>query len=253
MVSRAWLRAARVSAVKRIGIVAALPGELRPLVKGGTRISAGKNIHHWERDSVQKDGSAVRWIAVCAGIGRDAATRAFAAAEKAAPLDAVLSIGWAGSLRAEIAPGAALSASWIIDAKTGERFELAAEKGCGLITAARIADAAEKHRLAAAYPGANIVDMEAATIARLASMRGIPAYCFKGVSDAVDDRLPDLNPYVDASGQFHTVRFVAGIALRPHYWSVLRSFGANSNKAAVLLARDVRKFLKDEAYLREYR
>ncbi len=63
------------------------------------------------------------------------------------------------------------------------------------MTTARIADEAEKRRLAATYPGAVLVDMEGATVARLASMRGIPVYCFKAVSDGLGEMLPDMNPY----------------------------------------------------------
>ena len=42
----------------------------------------------------------------------------------------------------------------------------------------------KNNRLASTYKAA-LVDMEAAGIARLAAMRGIPFYCIKGVSDAL--------------------------------------------------------------------
>lgn len=238
----------------RIGIVAALPGELGPLVRGWTRIESGKHVHCWEKDVVGQDGRLAKWIAVCAGIGCAAATRAFAAAESGGPLSAAVSVGWAGALSAAGLPGAIVAAEWVVNAQTGERFEMAlssasdrAMRTGGLVTTARVADSSEKARLAASYPGAQLVDMEAATVARLASMRGIPAYCFKGVSDAFEDRLPDLNPFIDSLGQFQTVRFVASVALRPRYWPVLRGFGANSKVAAEALGGVVEKFL-DEYY-----
>jgi len=46
------------------------------------------------------------------------------------------------------------------------------------VTSSRVAGAGEKKRLAATYEAA-LVDMEAAGVARLAKMRGIPFYCVK--------------------------------------------------------------------------
>ena len=243
-----------VLACRRIAIIAALPAELTPLVKGWTRVAATKSMHHWQRDTIRKNGEPARWIAVCAGIGCAAATRAFAAAEKDGPLSAVISIGWAGALTAAACPGTGLAVGWVVNAQTGERFDLTSKQSTrtepaintvGLITASRVADVSEKARLAAAYPGAEIVDMEAATIARLATMRNIPAYCFKGVSDGIEDQLPDLNPFIDSQGQFQTARFVTSVALKPQYWSTLRAFGANSKAAAQALSVTVGKFLDE--------
>ncbi len=78
----------------RVGIIAAMPGELTPLVKGWRRVPAAKHVWRWE-----KEERGATWIAVCAGIGRDRATKAFAEAEKDGALSAVLTIGWAGALR----------------------------------------------------------------------------------------------------------------------------------------------------------
>ena len=46
-----------------------------------------------------------------------------------------------------------------------------------------------KARLAEAYGGAVLVDMEAATVARMAKMRQIPLLCIKGVSDEAGAKL----------------------------------------------------------------
>ena len=135
------------------------------------------------------------WIAACAGAGQAAATRAFAAIEDGGPIDLVFSIGWAGALTPEIAPGTAHNMAGVIDAHTGERFRCDAGAGeLWLATSPKVADQAEKRRLAAAYKAA-LVDMEAAAVARLAAMREIPFYCIKGVSDGLDDRLPDFNRF----------------------------------------------------------
>jgi adenosylhomocysteine nucleosidase len=229
----------------RVGIIAAMPGELKPLVKGWKRIPTTNGTHRWEMESDKG-----LWIAVCAGIGRDAATHAFAEAASGRPLNAVLSIGWAGSLTSEIAPSAVCNMAQVVDARTGEQFQLvSSNRKLRLITSARVADAGEKSRLAQAYPGGVLVDMEAATVARLATTRGIPCYCIKAVSDAVDERLPDMNPFIGSRGEFRTAAFVASVILRPQYWGALMNFGRNSAMAAANLGENVRAFLESESYL----
>ena len=99
-------------------------------------------------------------------------------------------------------PGQAYDVSTIIDARTGERFVAACPANdCWLVTSPKVADAAEKQRLAATYQAA-LVDMEAAAIARLARMRGIPFYCIKGISDGYSDQLPDFNRFISPDGHF---------------------------------------------------
>jgi adenosylhomocysteine nucleosidase len=123
----------------------------------------------------------------------------------------------------------------------------------GLLTTARVADHDEKLKLSAAYPDCVLVDMEAATIARLAAARNIPCYCFKAVSDAIGHRLPDLTPFIDSAGQFHTGKFALWSVFRPRYWRNLAQFGDNSRKAAENLAKTVESFLIDKSYARENR
>jgi adenosylhomocysteine nucleosidase len=100
-----------------------------------------------------------------------------------------------------------------------------------LVTSPKVADEAEKRRLAAAY-GAGLVDMEAAAIARLAAMRGIPFYCVKGVSDGTTDQLPDFNRFISENGEFQLARFIVFAILRPRHWPALMRMGENSRKAA---------------------
>ncbi len=85
--------------------------------------------------------------------------------------------------------------------------------------------------------------MEAAAIGRLAAMREIPFYCIKGISDGFEDRLPDFNRFIDASGQFHTARFAFFALLRPIYWPALVRMGENSRKASQSIAESLHDFL----------
>ena len=227
----------------RIGVIAALPGELKPLVRGWQRVpvARGSGIRMWLRE---RGGDEV--VAVCAGMGAAAARRAFTAVEFSGSLDVVLSVGWAGALDEAVQPGECYVVSQVIDAQTGERFQVAAGEG-RLVTAAQVCDRREKQRLRESY-GALLVDMEAAPVARLAQIRGIPVHCFKVVADGVEAELPDFNPFVDVEGKLKLVEFLAYVVLRPRYWPELIRLGRSSRAGAVALAGAVERFLKGESW-----
>lgn len=221
----------------RTALIAALPGELKPLVRGWPH-STRNGIQFWALRNEDEE-----WIAACAGAGQNAATRAFAAIEEGGPISLVVSVGWAGALRDDLAPGSTHNVAGVIDAKTGERFTCDAGAGdLWLATSPRVANHAEKLRLAATY-GAALVDMEAAAIARLAAMRDIPFYCIKGISDAFNDRLPDFNPFISPNGQFQTARFALHAAFHPGYWSALIRMDENSKRASQSIAESLLAFL----------
>ena len=226
----------------RIAIIAALPGELKPLVRGWDRVSSPtKGISIWLKTSGEDE-----YIAVCGGMGTTAALRGFAAAEHAGTLDMVLSVGWAGALDDGMKPGQCYAVSQVIDALTGERFSLTeSNRALRLVTTSRVADEAEKNRLRSSY-GAALVDMESAAIARLAQIRSIPICCFKGVSDGRGADLPDINPFIDEHGQLRILPFLGYVALRPQYWGSLVQLGTTSRIAAKALAVTVNKFLEEK-------
>jgi adenosylhomocysteine nucleosidase len=227
----------------RIAIIAALPGELKPLVKGWQRVAT--NVSGIKKWILTRDADT--WIAVCAGMGAEAALRAFASAASDGPVNMLLSVGWAGSLDAKVHTGTAHVPTVVIDAQTGEQFSLTeGKRQWRLVTTARVADEAEKRRLAATYPGAVLVDMEAAAVARLAEMHSIPLLCIKGVSDAAAATLPDLNPFIDQRGQMQMARFLAHIALRPRFWPSLLHLGKNSARAADAMRDLILKFMKEK-------
>lgn len=229
----------------RVAIIAAMSGELKPLVRGWPSSTRG-NIHFWAQRNEEEE-----WIAACAGTGQAAATRAFAAIEAGGPIDLVISYGWAGALTIDVAPCSAHNIAGVIDVLTGERFNCDAGAGDRwLVTSPIVANAAEKRRLASTYAGtyrpavrAALVDMEAAAIARLAQMRGIPFYCFKGVSDGFTDKLPDFNRFIGPDGQFNVAGMVLFSILRPWHWPSLIRMGENSSKASLSLRDSLLDFL----------
>jgi adenosylhomocysteine nucleosidase len=223
----------------RVAIIAAMSGELRPFVHGWPHSTRG-TVHFWAQRNEQEE-----WIAACAGAGLDAATRAFAGIEDGGPIDLVISIGWAGALTSDVAAGSAHNCAGVIDARTGERFHCDAGAGpLWLATSPKVADEPEKLRLATAYKAA-LVDMEAAAIARLAAMRGIPFYAIKGVSDPLDAELPDFNRFIDPNGQFQTPKFVLFALFRPWLWPALVQMGENSRKASQSIAERLQELLSE--------
>jgi adenosylhomocysteine nucleosidase len=223
----------------RVAIIAAMPGELKGLVREWPHSSRG-TTHFWALRSEEEE-----WIAACAGAGLDAATRAFAGIEDGGPIDLVLSVGWAGALTGACEAGQAYNVAGVFDARTGERFNCDAGAGKHwLVTSSKVADEGEKRRLAAAY-NADLVDMEAAAVARLAAMRGIPFYCIKGVSDPLEAKLPDFNRFIDGAGQFQTPKFVLFALLRPWLWPALIRMGENSKKASQSIAERLHELLHE--------
>jgi adenosylhomocysteine nucleosidase len=215
----------------RIGIIAALRGELHPLVR------------EWPRTDTVFCGQlgGFECYAACEGIGVAGATRSFSAVRAAAgQLDAMVSYGWAGALSCGVRPPDVRVVAEVIDARTGERFATSSvhrgpEAPVRLVTLNHVAGAKEKRPLAERYK-AVLVDMEAAVVARLARAHGMGFVCLKGISDGYQDELPDFNPFITPEGRMRTGAFALHAALRPATWSPLRELQQNSRDAANGLA-----------------
>jgi adenosylhomocysteine nucleosidase len=209
---------------RRLAIVAALPGELKPLVRGWEKRG---NVFHGRIGTSDAVAAAV-------GMGSNAATGGCNLLLRQKP-DTLVSLGWAGSLSCGLKPPQAVGVREVIDAATGESFPTGNPEGQRLITLGRVADAQEKRRLAQQYQ-AVLVDMEAAAVARIARANDLGFYSFKGISDGPNDRLPDFNRFVDAEGQLRMPALIAYAAIHPQYWGALRSLDKNSRQAARELA-----------------
>ena len=118
----------------------------------------------------------------------------------------------------------------VVDVRKGERFVGGDGAGVTLATAGAIASVAEKARLAESL-GAAIVDMEAATVARLAMARGVEFRAIKGVSDGYDFELSALAKFEGERGSFRTGSFAAYTAARPWTWGKAIELGRGSAKA----------------------
>jgi adenosylhomocysteine nucleosidase len=229
----------------RTAIIAAMPGELKPLVRGW-RHQKRNRVHLWRWRSGETE-----WVAACAGVGQNAAARALAEIERDGPVASIFSVGWAGALKHTCTAGEAYRVHGVVDVLTNTRLATAP---CGseiwLATATKVVTQAEKQYIAVGYY-ADLVDMEAIAIARIAKARGVAFHCIKGVSDGAKDQLPDFNPFLTADGRFKRVRFILFALFHPGYWQALKQMGENSKKATINMAVQVLEVLDPEGKIRK--
>jgi adenosylhomocysteine nucleosidase len=231
--------------MRRIGIIAAMPAELKPLVQGWNPLHLPRGENGWQ-GSIE----GAPCIAVCAGMGKAAAERACAIAMREAPLNILVSLGWAGALSCGLQPGDAYVVNEVVDGVSGERFPTQSPARAGnapplkLVTIDHVALAAEKRRLGESNR-AVLVDMEAVTVARFARSQGIPFYCLKAVSDTANEVLPDFSRYTDTQGQLQLAALLAHVAIRPRYWPGLARLGKNGRKGAGAMASALGPLVSD--------
>ena len=212
-------------------LIAAMPGELAPLMRTWAALATVDGVAGFQHPS-----NTI--FAFHAGMGAQHATRAFARAQQVCEVRAVYSVGWAGGLVGSAHAGNVMRAHSVRDLATGEVFRCTPSEWAThgmLLTARRIAAREHKLDLAARYADARMVDMEAATVARLALAHGLPFRCVKAVSDALIDELPDLNPFVRDDGTFAQASFAMHVALRPRHWADVARFGRQARLAAANL------------------
>ncbi|MDR3745183.1 MAG: phosphorylase [Acidobacteriaceae bacterium] len=211
--------------MKRVpAIIAALPREIAALVKGWERRSPARGV------AVYSNGEAV---VACAGMGVARVALAVQAAMDALPVTDLLSVGLAGACDPKLRVGELVRAGVVLDSRTGERFEDSPFSQL-LVSSDAIASVREKARLhATCY--AHAVDMEAASVARLARERGLGFHAIKVISDEADFELAELARFSTADGQFREGAFALHAALHPAMWSKVIALGRNSGKAVAAL------------------
>jgi len=218
-------------------MVAALEREVRPLVKGWRRVEReylGRGFNFFE------SGQAV---AVCGGIGAEAARRATEAVIALYMPELVLSVGFAGGLDPALKVGEIFSPSRVIDARDGSSVEIAAGRGV-LVSALTIAGMEQKAKLAESY-AAQAVDMEAAAVSRGAQARGVRFMAVKAISDESAFSMPPLDRFVNRDGQFCQTAFAASLGARPWLWSKVFQLAGNSAKASRALCVELDRYINE--------
>ena len=140
----------------------------------------------------------------------------------------MVSVGWAGGLHESMTTGRVLCICKVIDAASGEVVQTSSANGtqCGsdtnavLMTVDQVVSFAQKRLLRQKY-SADLVDMEASAVARVAMEKGIPFAAIKAVSDEYDFDLPGMERFIAPNGQFRERSFIAYVALRPGLWKLV--------------------------------
>ena len=222
----------------KIAIIAALPREVAPLIKQRTT--------HWTEESDHAHKVFVftsnEAVIAYAGMGAIRAEMAVRKALQHGPFSHLLSVGWAGALMADCPIGSLHHPAHVIDTETKQHFATVAGTGT-LVSVARFADAEEKRNLAADFH-ADYVDMEAATVARIASEQGIPFAAIKTISDGRDAAFPDLQRFYTGDGWFREKAFALHVAVHPRLWSPVMQMGRNASFAAQNLCQELRRILQ---------
>jgi adenosylhomocysteine nucleosidase len=167
-------------------------------------------------------------------MGRQAATLAAKIVASNYSPGILISAGFGGALTSDRRAGDVVTAREVIDSETGERYA-ARSGGSTVLTVSGVTGVAGKRDLASRW-NADMIDMEAAAVAEVAQKLGIEFAAVKASSDELEFELPPMAQFVNDAGQFRTMRFVAWLAIRPRWWSVVRRLNANSELAAANLS-----------------
>ena len=209
--------------------IAALPREIAAMVRS------------LRRDEVQRKRgidvySSEEAIFACAGMGGHRAALAVEAALALGPVAELVSVGWAGACNWKLQVGDIFRPTIVVDVRTGERFfiddpQVDAGEVSVLATVATPASVKEKERLGLSYY-ASAVDMEGATIARIARAHEIPFTAIKAISDDAKFELPDVSRFTTTKGQLREAAFGLHVALRPGLWQPVMKLAKSSKLAA---------------------
>jgi adenosylhomocysteine nucleosidase len=211
----------------KVAIVAALEREVRRLIKVRKlrpTDDAASGLRFFEEADT---------VVVCGGIGAEAARRAAERVIAKYSPTIVYSVGFAGALDSGLKVGDVVQPVKVIDAGDGSRVDLREGNGV-LVSFGSVASPEQKAKLKESF-GAQMVDMEAAAVARAAQARGVEFASVKAVSDGFDFTFPEIERFVDSQGRFHEVRFAMFAVLRPWLWMKVWRLAMNSDAAAAAL------------------
>jgi adenosylhomocysteine nucleosidase len=209
-------------------IIAALPREVKHLVRGWQEHRLSGKVIVYTNDLA---------VVACAGMGPSRVTLAVQAAMSIKPITALLSVGLAGGCDPLLHIGDIVRAGVVVDTQSGERFSIPEFKQV-LVSTSTIASVSEKRRLYASYK-ASAVDMEAATVARIAAAHNLPFQAIKVISDEATFELKELARFATDDGQFREGAFAAYSAARPQLWTKLFQLAGNSKRALQSLTTEL--------------
>ena len=200
----------------------------------------------WDVFETQRGPNTV-WV-VLTGMGAEGRKKTYLLGVRAkeAGVDAFISSGLAGALRAEHLVGQVIAPTNIGTlreayevAAFSRLLDLAKENGAKIVQALLTSDhivetREEKARLA--FFG-DAVDMESNRLMRELSGEGIPSVTVRAISDASDEDLPiDFDQCLSPEGKVKPIPLLQRLVRRPSKIRALVRFGVRSKKAAASLA-----------------
>uniref|UniRef100_A0A831UCV0 Phosphorylase n=1 Tax=Geobacter metallireducens TaxID=28232 RepID=A0A831UCV0_GEOME len=239
-----------------IGLIAAMPDEIRPLL----RLVKPWERSHSGRFSLRRlrTGNANLCL-VESGIGVDRAAAASEALVAAASPAVIVSFGFGGAALPGLRVGelAVGMSSWLdgpqglvrclgIDRALAEGLAAELDRRCGgaarcdIITASRIlrkGDLAKRLPTAIASP---VLDMETAAVAEACRRHGIPLVSLRAISDAAAEELAfSLDEFTDDEMAVRPLKVLATITRKPWIIPQLLRLARNSRAAGKQLAGGV--------------
>ena len=176
---------------------------------------------------------------------------------------ALLSIGFAGALRAPFKVGDLLVPQTVLDDE-GRQYFVAHDlfatitsrlsrsdfdiRDCTLLSTRKIINSASEKSVLAARFGADAVDMESAAIAAVAQQAQIPFAVVRVVSDGARQNIPyAVNGAIDCQGRVIAARLGVAMMARPWELIGLLRLGLASARASVALEAALRSVLREQS------
>ena len=189
----------------------------------------------YERRALVRAGLEPRARLVCCGPGAEAVA-AWARRDPIAAGCTVVLAGLAGALTGRHHPGTAHLAATVIDAH-GRRWSPPLGGDAVLAAAPAVLTGPTQKRQWAQGASADLVDLESAAFATVATARGWRWGVIRGVSDGPDESLPEaIGDWVDARGRVRPAKVCAGLLRRPGDAGRLRQLARTSRKAMAAVA-----------------
>jgi adenosylhomocysteine nucleosidase len=154
----------------------------------------------------------------------------------------VQSVGFAGALDSALRVGQVLAIRHVVDARDGSRTDTGLGTGM-LLSFPSVAGLEQKAKLAGAYQ-AQVVDMEAASVAKGAEAHGLRFVAVKVISDEAGFPMPAMENFIAKDGEFQTPKFVLYAVMRPWLWGTVLRLGRNSKLASNRLCAYLEKSLR---------
>jgi adenosylhomocysteine nucleosidase len=234
-----------------VGLIAAMPEEIRPLLRRVGRYRkekrSGFSFYRFELG-----GRGV--VLVESGMGPAHAAAAADALIAAAAPATIVNFGFGGAVLPGLAVGDLVVAEEVLLLEKGRisdvllpdlsLLEKLESRGAGLplgrgtfLTAATVMNKEEVARTLSSRIQTPVLEMETAAIMRVAARRGIPVAAVRGISDPFDLELEfSLEEFCDEELRIRLPRVLACIARKPRIIPQLLTLSANSKKAAAGLA-----------------